>query len=66
MLNSQVTICEAVTYWFEVPVSEALAVHVSNCRHYLTEDNSGLLLRQAILGNYVVKQLSSRAILKEQ
>lgn len=34
----------AVTYRLEVSVSIALAVHVGDCRQYLAEDNSGLLL----------------------
>lgn len=66
MLNSQVSIWDRVTYWFEVPVGIALAVHICNCRQYLTEDDSGLLFRQAILGDYVVKQLSSWTVLQKQ
>lgn len=64
--NSQVSTCDRVTYWLEVPVGIALAVHISNGRQYLTEDNSGLLFRQAILGDYVVEQLSSWTVLQQQ
>ena len=63
MLDSQVSNCDRATYWLEVPVGIALAMHVSNCRQYLTEDDSGLLFRQAILGDDVVEQLSSWTVL---
>jgi hypothetical protein len=47
-------------------VGIALAVDIRNCRQYLTEDDPGLLFRQAILGDYVVKQLSSWTVLQQQ
>lgn len=47
-------------------MSIALAVHVGNRSHYLTEDDPGLLLRQAVLRDDVVKQLSAGTVLQQR
>lgn len=44
----------------------SLTVHIGHRRHDLSKKHPGLLLRQTILGNDVIKQLPTDAVLKEQ
>ena len=51
-------------YRFEVPVCVALAVDVGQRRDDLSEKHPGLLLRQTVLGDDVIKKLSTRTVLE--
>ena len=51
-------------YRFEVPVCIALAVYIGQRRDYLSEKHPGLLLRQTVLGDDVIEQLSTWTVLK--
>lgn len=44
----------------------SLTVDVGQCRYDLTEEHTGLLLRQTVFRDDVIEQLSSGTILKER
>ena len=58
-------VIQVSTHWFEVSVDEATLVDISEGREDLSEEGSCLSLSQALLGYYVVEELSTRTVLEE-
>ena len=53
------------THWFKISMSITFVMNIGNSRNNLSEKESCFIFRQMIFRNYVVKEFSTRTILKQ-